>query len=423
MNKQIEVSDYILPGVVSVGSITWKRVPGYLNVYASTGGLIAGRKANGLFKILPSREMKTTKGSYLYVKVLTDDLASVTKPIHGLVSLAFYGTPPKDGKRYEPNHIDGNKHNNRPNNLEWVTRSQNVQHAFDTGLCISGLRIEAINVITKEVKKYNSLNKMSKEWGIERYILRRIIARHRDEPYLGEWIFILDDTDDKKINRYQSQDIIYKDYVTGNVTICRDSEVASKQTGIKGASINARTRGRVKIGLSLLGRYVFQLLRDFKEWPEYSKEEAEVSENKYFEKDTKRTYIACVMKDYTTDSIYTGKSFNEIGKCFEELKGFSKGNLQKLFNKRELKLCKGVVVKELSDQRNWPEYSEEEIKQSMVSSNVPVLLTDVLSNTTKLYNTKAELMRDTGFSEVKVNRYLATNDLINSRYTLRLFIE
>lgn len=51
--------------------------------------------------------------------------------VHRLVALHFCEGYQED---YVVNHIDGNKQNNTATNLEWVTRSQNDIHAFQTGL-------------------------------------------------------------------------------------------------------------------------------------------------------------------------------------------------------------------------------------------------------------------------------------------------
>jgi predicted DNA-binding protein (UPF0251 family) len=51
--------------------------------------------------------------------------------VHKLVATSFLGPVP-DG--FQINHKDGNKLNNRLENLEYVTAQQNIQHAHDTGL-------------------------------------------------------------------------------------------------------------------------------------------------------------------------------------------------------------------------------------------------------------------------------------------------
>lgn len=53
------------------------------------------------------------------------------RAIHRLVALAFIDNP---DNLAEVNHKDGNKLNNCVDNLEWCSRSENMKHAYATGL-------------------------------------------------------------------------------------------------------------------------------------------------------------------------------------------------------------------------------------------------------------------------------------------------
>ena len=118
-------------------------------------------------------KQKHCANGYRSVKLFKDGKHSHLL-VHRIVAKTFIPNP--DNKRYV-NHIDGNKANNNVNNLEWCTASENLKHAFKTGLSkpIKGAdnkqskKIKQIQVFTgKVVKVWDSLGEIKRELGFNK---------------------------------------------------------------------------------------------------------------------------------------------------------------------------------------------------------------------------------------------------------------
>lgn len=106
----------------------WRSVPGFEGRYeVSSLGRVRNVKRRRL--LLPSR---STTG-YLAVTLFGGSVRKQSFKVHRLVLMAFSG---QQDTRLDVNHLDGNKLNNALANLEWCSRSENMHHAFATGLCV-----------------------------------------------------------------------------------------------------------------------------------------------------------------------------------------------------------------------------------------------------------------------------------------------
>lgn len=99
-----------------------KDFPGY---YITDTGEVYSRK---IHKNISGRIRKLIswqeKNGYRYISLHTNGV-HYNRLIHRLVAQAFIPNP-----EYKPevNHLDGNKSNNRVENLEWATRAENERH-------------------------------------------------------------------------------------------------------------------------------------------------------------------------------------------------------------------------------------------------------------------------------------------------------
>lgn len=117
-------------------NIIWKDIKGYEGIYqVSNRGDVRSLKFNKI------KLLSKGRSQYGYVSHFLCKNGKIRgKRRSRLVAIAFIDNP---HKKPQVNHIDGNKQNDAVENLEWSTASENIQHAFDTGLNFSRNRGES----------------------------------------------------------------------------------------------------------------------------------------------------------------------------------------------------------------------------------------------------------------------------------------
>lgn len=143
----------------------WKDIPGYEGKYQVSN--------LGRVKSLNYNRQRIEKNLRIYVSedgyariYLSKESKKKDYLLHRIVADAFVPNP---HNKSEINHINGVKSDNRAENLEWCSRSENEKHAWVSGLGTHYLRqVVQYDMQRNPLKEWESIKTAGNETGIER---------------------------------------------------------------------------------------------------------------------------------------------------------------------------------------------------------------------------------------------------------------
>lgn len=156
--------------------VQWRPVDGWPYEVSNGGRVRNVKRRKGTFV---GREPRQFKYSGYPVITICDKPRTKTVRVHQLVAEAFLGPRPVG---HEINHIDGNPSNNHASNLEYVTHSENIAHAYALGLIPRRpmkLTEDDVREIRRRHSEGESMRGISRDYPVSGPTVRAIVRREK----------------------------------------------------------------------------------------------------------------------------------------------------------------------------------------------------------------------------------------------------
>jgi len=142
----------------------WKPVLGFEGLYEVSNlgrvkSLARTKQNHSKMQVVPEKILVISMTNYPSLSLWKDGKLTVKK-VHRIVAESWICNP---HSKPEVNHIDANRTNNKVENLEWVTRAENVKHATDNFLPVRGAAHPSAVLTDSQVEQIRTMSGKQKD--------------------------------------------------------------------------------------------------------------------------------------------------------------------------------------------------------------------------------------------------------------------
>lgn len=254
-------------------------IPGYSKYVINRDGDFLTVKTGKFRKwtdTVPAKE--SIRGGYKATTLTSDGGYSRSLGRHRAIALTFLDYDFHPDSRII-NHKNGIGGDDRIDNLEWTTYSENVKHAYELGLYSNRTAaVDALNWKTGEAISFPSIQKCSEYTGFKHASISSRLHHGNHRRYEDGWRFKRADQQWLALNEFVDQRVTdrrvtARQLETGRIFVFQSIGECSRITGVHHGAIYTHCLTKV---MTPLHGWNFRFLDEFSGWPKYSEKQIEI---------------------------------------------------------------------------------------------------------------------------------------------------